>query len=1080
MRKIVSLLSVLMLYCALALAQTREISGRVTDEIGNPIPFASVIIRGTNTGTSADQNGNFTIRAKTGDVLVFSSQGRVAREMTVGSESTVNATLSTSTSSTLTEVVVAGAYGTRRTARSTSVNAQVVSGEQLNVVRQPNLNNALAGKVSGLQVRSQSSAALDRQGTARLRGETGLGGGGGIIYVVDGTILPNANDINLDDIEDVTVLQGPAAAAQFGSQGANGAIVITLKSGRRTRGVGVDVNLGAQFDKVYILPNYQNSYAGGGSADLIRYDWQPGHPDEWKALDGKYYQNYSDDASWGPRMVGQEYIPWYAWYGGHSRSFQTTRLTPQPDNARDFFNTGVLLNNSVSFTKSSDIFNMRLSYGNVDVKGLLPTSSLKKHTFNIKSDVNILKNLVLGANINFISQRVEGEISDAYSNQSTGSFSQWFHRNLDMDIMRELKDLRTPDGIYASWNHADPASYNPSNTRAFYAGNYWYNFYTWFDLAKSMNNRDRVYGDLSLNYKITNDLSIRGTYRRQQNFTWFEEKFSSDLALSGTQTTGNEPRAKGYYATSESNSNRQNFELMATFNRKITDDISLNLNAGTDFFKWMSKSNGGNTNEGLNVPDLFTLANSKSTASNFNDRVEEKYRAVLAFGNIGFRNMLFGEFSLRNDWYSTLPPENNDVLSKSFGASFVFSDLVKNSLPWLSFGKIRGAWGEIPQALGTSSTTFGAYRYPGFNYGVGQFQWDGNFLMSTPNQLVDSSIHGAVKTQKEVGIELRFLQNRLGITGTYWDGTERDLPLSVSTNGASGFTSKLINTGEITKKGIDLQFSARPLWMDNFRWEINATWGRLLENKVVSIAPGIDRISVEGVWGSTAPYMVHQVGKNWGQIYGNGIKRIEGQPVLNSSGFYVGDPNVYFGSVLPDYTGGVQNTFQILKDFTVNVNIDYQKGGKFVSLSDMWGSYSGLTARTATANDKGNPIRDAVADGGGIHVFGVDDQGKSVDYYVEAQDYFHNLYNNRAFDEFVYDLTFIKMRELSIGYNIPVNKLKINNWAQRATFSLVARNPFLIYAKTADMDPSEISNVSGETGNFPGTRSFGFNLRVGF
>lgn len=1080
MRKIVSLLSVLMLYCALALAQTREISGKVTDESGNPIPFASVIIRGSNTGTSADQNGNFTIRAKSGDVLVISSQGRIAREITVGSESTINASLATSSSSTLTEVVVAGAYGTRRTARSTSVNAQVVSGEQLNVVRQPNLNNALAGKVSGLQVRSQSSAALDRQGTARLRGETGLGGGGGIIYVVDGTILPNANDINLDDIEDVTVLQGPAAAAQFGSQGANGAIVITLKSGKRTRGVGVDVNLGAQFDKIYVMPNYQNSYAGGGSADLIRYTWQPGHPDEWKALDGKYYHNYSDDASWGPRMVGQEYIPWYAWYGGHSRSFQTARLTPQPDNARDFFNTGVLLNNSVSFTKSTDVFNMRLSYGNVDVKGMLPTSSLKKHTFNIKSDVNILKNLILAANINFISQRVEGEISDAYSNQSTGSFSQWFHRNLDMGILKELKDLRTPDGIYASWNHADPSTYNPNDTRAFYAANYWYNFYTWFDLAKSVNNRDRVYGDLSLTYKITNDISLRGTYRRQQNFTWFEERFSSDLNLSGLQTTGNEERAKGYYATSESNSNRQNYELMATFNRKITDDLSLNLNAGTDIFKWRSKSNGGNTNEGLNVPNLFTLANSKSTASNFNDRTEEKYRALLAFGNIGFRNMLFGEFSLRNDWYSTLPPDNNDVLSKSFGASFVFSDLVRKSLPWLSFGKIRGAWGEIPQALGTSSTTFGAYRYPGFNYGVGEFQWDGNFLMSTPNQLVDSAIHGAVKTQKEVGIELRFLQNRLGVTATYWDGTERDLPLSVSTNGASGFTSKLINTGEITKKGLDLQFSARPVWMDNFRWELNATWGRLLENKVVSIAPDIDRITVEGVWGSTAPYMVHEVGKNWGQIYGNGIKRIDGQPILNTSGFYVSDANVFFGSVLPDYTGGVQNTFQILRDFTVNVNIDYQKGGKFVSLSDMWGSYSGLTARTATVNDKGNPIRDAVVDGGGIHVFGVDATNKPVDYYVEAQDYFHNLYNNRAFDEFVYDLTFVKMRELSVGYNIPVNKLKINNWAQRATISLVARNPFLIYAKTADMDPSEISNVSGETGNFPGTRSFGFNLRVGF
>ncbi|HEY0749866.1 MAG TPA: hypothetical protein VGD26_01845, partial [Chitinophagaceae bacterium] len=868
------------------------------------------------------------------------------------------------------------------------------------------------------------------------------------------------------------------ASAQFGSQGANGAIVISLKKGRRARGVGVDVNLGAQWEKVYIMPNYQNSYAGGSSSDFARYTWKAGDPEEWKALDGKYYHDYSDDASWGPRMVGQEYIPWYAWYGGHDRAYKTAFLNPQPDNSRDFFNTGVVLNNSLSFSKSTDVMNLRLSYGNVNIKGLIPTTDLNKNTFNINTDVNITKNLILGANINFINQKVNGDINDDYSNQSTGSFNQWFHRDIDMDIMEELRGLKTPEGIYASWNKANPTAYNPNNPRGFYAANYWYNFYTWLDLAKRVNNRDRLFGDLSLTYKITNDLSLRGTYRRQQNTVWEEQKFSSSLLLSGLQTQGNEPRARGYYLTNESYSKRENIEFMATYNRKF-NDFQVNVNAGSDFFSWLSKSNGGQTEQGLNVPDLFTLQNSKNTATIFNGRTEEKYRALMAFGNIGYKNFLFGEFAVRNDWFSTLPADNNDVFSKSFGASFVFSDFLKD-VSWLSFGKVRAAWGEIPQALGTSSTTFGAYRYPGFNYGVGQNQWNGNFLMGTPDQVVDSAIRGAVKTQKEIGLELRFLKNRLGITGTLWDGSETDLPIAVSTNGASGFTSKLINTGKITKKGIDIQLNAIPLNFPNLRWEINATWGKLLENKVESIAPGINRIAVEGVWGTTAPYLVHDSGKNWGQIFGGGIKRINGQPVLNDDGFYVSDPNTYFGSVLPDYTGGVQNSFQIMKSFSVNVNIDYQVGGKFVSLSDMWGSYSGLTARTATVNDKGNPIRDKVADGGGIHVFGVDADGKPVDHYVEAQDYFHNLYNNRAFDEFVYDLTFVKLRELSIGYEIPVDKIGAAKWANRATISLVARNPVLIYAKTKDMDPSEISNVSGERGNFPGTRGFGFNLRVGF
>jgi hypothetical protein len=779
-------------------------------------------------------------------------------------------------------------------------------------------------------------------------------------------------------------------------------------------------------------------------------------------------------------MVGQEYIPWYAWYGGHSRSFQTARLNPQPDNARDFFNTGQTLNNSVSFSKATEAMNLRFSYGNLDVKGLLPTTGLKKNTFNLNTNVDLNNHFTVGANINYITQRVNGEISDDYSNQSTGSFNQWFHRDLDMDIMRELKGLRTPSGIYASWNHANPNAYAADNERGFYAGNYWYNFFTWFDLANTINSRDRLFGDVNLTYKINNDLRLRATYRKQQTTTWFEERFSSELANSGLQTTGNEPRARGYYATSQSFSNRQNLEFLASYSKKF-GDFQVNLNAGSDFFSWRYKDQGGSTNQGLNVPNLYTLQNSKDPASLFNSRIEEKYRALFTRGDVGYKNFLFADFTLRNDWFSTLPEADNDVLSKSVGASFVFSDLVKDAAPWLSFGKLRASWGEIPQALGTTSTTFGAYRYPGFVYGVGQFQWDGNFLMGTPNELVDSAIRGAVKTQREIGLELRFLKNRLGVTTTYWDGSETDIPRSVDINGASGFTSTLINTGELSKKGVDIQLNARPIWSNNLKWEFNGTLGYLLENKVVRIAPGIERTtSLDAGWGANGPYLVHAVGQEWGQLYGNGIKRINGQPVLNADGFYVNDPNVYYGNVLPKYTGGIQNSINFLKDFTVNVNVDYQVGGKFFSVSDMWGSYSGLTARTATTNDKGNPIRDAVADGGGIHVFGVDADGKAVDYYVEAQDYFHNLYNNRAMDEFVYDLTFVKLRELSIGYNLPVDKIGIGRWANRATLSLVARNPVLIYATTPDFDPSEIANLSGETGQFPGTRSFGFNLRVGF
>jgi TonB-linked SusC/RagA family outer membrane protein len=1060
----------LMLFSVLAFGQGRTITGTVVDESGSPIPGATVQLKGTRAGSAADNNGAFRIVAKTGDVLVISGAGLEPTQYTVGADNTVKITVKRVVAASA-EVVVSSGYGIKKSLRNVSSNAQVVTSEQLNTIRQTNLNNALAGKVSGIQVRSQSTAKLGSTGSIRLRGETGFGGGGSIIYVVDGTILPNPNDINLDDIEDVTVLQGPAAAAIFGPQGAGGAIVMTLKKAKKgAKGIGVDVNLGAQFDKVYVLPNYQNSYAGGGVGDLMKYTWKAGDPESWKRLDGKYYHDYSDDASWGPRMVGQEYIPWYSWYDGHKYSGTTAKLLPQPNNARDYYNQGINLNNSVSFSKATDNTSIRMSFGNVDVKGLIPTTTLKKNTFSLVSSVDITNRLTASLNFNYVTQIVNGEFDDQYSNQTTGSFNQWFHRDLDMNIIRELKDLRTPSGIWASWNHNNPTSYDPSNTKDFYAGNYWYNFYKWFDLVKPLSQTDRYYGDISLNYKVNENLRIRATYRKQNNFVWGETKFSTDLLESGTQTTGNCPECKGYYGTSTSNSNRTNMELRASYTKKIKN-FNVAADFGTDILRSLGKGNSANTVNGFNVPNLYTIGNSKDQPSVGNSRSDYRYSALFVTGNVTYKNYLTADFTVRQDWMSDLPPAKSFIVSKSAGLSFIFSDLLK----WkpLSFGKFRATMGEIP-------TGIGAYTYPGFAYGVGSVQWNGNFLMSTPDQLVDPNIHGSVTRQKELGIDLRFFKNRVGASATYWNGDDKDFPTSIPINGASGYSSLYTNAGLITKRGYNFQLMGRPIWGKQLKWEINATWGVLAKNTVKEIAPGtVKTTAIDARWGTTGPYMVHAVGKEWGQLFGNGIKRdANGTPILSAAGFFQNDPNVYFGGVLPKHTGGVQTSVDY-KGFILSANADWQIGGKFFSLSDMWGTFSGLTARTATVNDKGNPIRDWVADGGGVHVFGVDASGNKVDKYVEAQDYFHNLYNNKTFDPFVYDLTFVKLRELSLGYTLPVQKWGFK-WAQKAVLSVVARNPILIYAKTADFDPSEIANISGESGNMPGTRGWGVNLKLGF
>jgi TonB-linked SusC/RagA family outer membrane protein len=1057
------------LISTLTYGQTKKITGKLTDGSGSPVPFATIQLKGTSTGTVSDPEGSFSIKAKEGDVLIISAIGYTKKEIPAADN--ISIVLSTDDKA-LKEVVVTGAYDMKRSSRSTSYSAQNVGGEQLNVIRQTDLNNALAGKVAGIQVRSQSSAMLGTTGTVRLRGTSGLGGDQDILYVVDGTILPNPNDINMDDIENVTVLQGPAAAAQFGSQGANGAIVMTTKKSKRADGgIGVDVNIGATVDKVYVVPHYQNSYAGGNSADLIKYTWQEGQPSEWRTLSGKYYHNYSDDASWGPRMTGQEYIPWYAWYGGTKYSYKTASLTPQPNNTRDFWNTGTTLNNSISVSKSSKDINLRFSYGNIAIKGLIPSSSQQKNTLNFNSTMDLNEHFVATASINYINTKTNGQFNQGYANQSSGSFNSWFHRDLDMGIMRELQNLKTPSGIYASWNHNDPTTYaSSSDELAFLGGNYWYNFYNYFKQIQPVAQNDRLYGDVSLAYKPTNDLTVKGTYRKQQNNTWYESIVSSALQSSATQTG-----VKASYATGNTYENRRNVEFSAAYTKKV-GQFQVDATAGSDFFKYVSKTNLASTVDGLTVPNLYSITNSKGTAYTYNGRTQEAYNSIYGLGSVGYKNYLFADFTLRKDWYSTLPSNNNSVLSKSIGASFIFSDLVK--VPFLSFGKLRASWGEVPQALGTTTTTFGAYRYPGFTYAPGTYQWNGNISMYTPDALVDSSIHGSVKTMKEIGLELRFLKNRVGTSVTYWDGTENDIPTSVTINGASGFTSKLTNTGKITKKGIDITLNGSPISTKNLKWEVNATWAYLLENKVAKIATGVTSTnSVSTIWNTSTPYVLHTEGMEWGQLYGSGIKHINGKPVVNDDGSYASEYK-YFGSVLPRFTGGVQNTFQY-KNFLLNINIDYQAGGKFFSLSDMWGSYSGLTARTAAVNDKGKSVRDPINQGGGVHVKGVDADGKDKEMYVGAQDYYHGLYSHSTFDEYVYDLTFIKLREVSLGYQIPL-KGNTKKYIRTATLSLVVRNALLLYAQTKDLDPAEVSYISGEQGQLPGTRGLGLNLKVSF
>ncbi len=1075
MRRFLTLFTMLMLCGVLAFAQSRVVTGKVTDIDGNPVSFATIKIKGTQSGLSADANGVYSIRVNPGAILVISGASFKDAEVPVGTQNVLNTVLEKGATSELKEVVVTSAFGIRRTARSTSSSVQNLSGDQVNTIRQSNVNNALAGKVAGAQVRSQSAAKLGAETTVRLRGENGLGVGGGALYVVDGTIMPSGADINPDDIEDYSILQGPAAAALFGPDGSNGAIVITLKKAKKgAKGIGLEINSGVQFDKVYIVPDYQNSYAGGAAGDFYLYKWKAGQPEGWKALDGKYYHDYTDDASWGPRIAGQEYIPWYAWYAGSEYAFKTAKLTPQPTNIRDFWETGVTKTNNVSFSKAMDNLSFRASYTNLDIKGLTPTEYLKRHTLNVNITADLSSRLTVGANINYIAENRNTESDDGYSNQTTGSFGQWFHRNIDMGLMKDLRGLKSPEGILSSWNHGNPDSYSAAAPVKFYGGNYWFNFYQYFDYIRNDQRRDRLFGDVSVTYKLTNDLKVKATYRKQQLTTNSETTYMSELEASSNQMSFNpyQGNAKAAYGANNTFSDRQNYEGLISYSKKIKS-FQINANAGFDVLKTKARSVNANTMGGLSAPGLYALTNSKDPIAYGNGRTQFTRRGLFIRADIGFRNYLFLDGSYRRD-YTSAEPVGGYIDSKSGGLSFVFSDLTKGFAPFISYGKIRGSIGQILNAL----QPYQLNRV----YTIGQNQWIGNFLTTEPNNLVDQNLQGAVNTEKEIGLEMRFFKNRFGFNVTYWDRTNKDFPVNVGVAPQTGYTALSVNAGEIAKKGWDVTAFVKPIVSKNLEWEITGAWGYITKNQVVDIYPGINRLAIStGAFsGTSSAYAVNEIGQPWGQMFGGGIKKINGQPQLTSGGLFIREADTKFGSVLPQYTGGVQNTINLFKHFTINVNIDYSYGGKFFSLSDFYGTFSGLTARTAELNDKGIPQRDPVADGGGVHVFGVDATGKPVDYYVDAQTYYHQFRSNSISENSIYDLTFVKLRELSIGYKVPVDKLGIGRYVKTAVFSVVSRNPWLIYSKTKGFDPSEISNPNGEDGQLPGTRSFGVNLKLGF
>ncbi|WP_448701403.1 SusC/RagA family TonB-linked outer membrane protein [Mucilaginibacter sp. AW1-3] len=1068
-------------------AQSRTVTGTViAKEDGGPIPGVSVKVKGTSLGVITGADGKFSINVpESGKVLVFGFIGYGTIEKPI-TGSVVNATLEVS-SHQLGEVVVNTALGIQSKADNLNYSQQGLKGSDLTSTRITDINTAMAGKIANVQVKTQSAAKLGSQSAIRIRGGNSVSSlSNDPLYVVDNTPIDDINFINMDDVDDIQVLKGPAAAALYGQRGANGVIIVTTKKAKAGR---FDLTLTSTLsaDNVANLPHFQNEYAGGsaGSPVFQTYTWAAGDPVEWQALNGKQYHQYFDDASWGPKMSGQEYIPWYAWFPGSQYSFKTATLNPQPNNVKDFYSTGVNAQNNLAFAKAGDGYNVRISYTNQNTTGLLPSTYLKRNYLSATTHFDFDKHFSTDINFNYVNQKYQGDFSDTYGNVTSGSFLQWFHRDLDINILKELSGLRTPYGRIPSWNLNDESGV--PNKDAFYGGSdYWTNPFTYQSLASAINIQDRLYGNAGVTYKFSSHFKVNGNFSHNQRNTHYESKLPSIFGLStqdmssplANNPSGGTRPVVGTYRTYDVRQVENNYSFLASYNQKISD-INIDANFGGNIRRNDYSSIDNSTKGGLVVPDLFTLTNSVTTPFTFSaTRYQKIVRSLYGSAAINWKDIVILNATIRNDWSSALPVSSNSYLYPSIGGSFIFTKFVEKTLPFISFGKVRASWAEV----GSDVDQYQTQLY----YSVLANQYNSNIAMTTPNQDVDTGLKPALSKSTEFGADIRFLSDRLGISVTYYNEDRINDIIPINISSASGFVTRLSNAGKINRHGIEATLDGYVVRNKNFNYNITLNFAHNT-SRVDALIPGVDNLYLGGSdysssagTASYAPGVWSSVGSNYGQIIGRGIQKINGQNVINSDGTFAYVDNVKLGSVLPDFTGGMINTFTY-KNLSLNFTIDFSKGGQYFSLSNFWGGFSGLYDFTAGNNDRGKPTRDPVANGGGVHVKGVDATGKPVDMYVDATVYYDNNGLNKINETSIFDLSYVKLREINLGYRFDTKSFgSVGKYLKGLQISAFVRNPWLIYTQNKNFDPSELTGNYGESGQLPPSRTIGATLKLGF
>ena len=1092
MRKVASLLSVLMLVCTLAFGQNRTVTGTVRDDKGDPVPFATVTVVGTNvssgsTAAQADANGNFTISLAEGSQLTVTATGFQPQTLTPAG-TTQNFVLVRGTNQ-LQEVVVT-ALGIRRNKNTLPYAAQTVQGEAVSQSRTNNLVSSLSGKVSGVEIRTGN--AMGASSNIVIRGTKSLSYGNQALFVVDGVPVDNSNtssastaggtggydygnaaaDINPDDVESVTVLKGAAASALYGSRAANGVVMITTRKGRR--GLGITINSGVTVGKIdkSTYAEYQKEYGAGYATSGY------GAPDPnggffYFDVNGDGQKDLvtptTEDASYGQRFDPNLMVyQWDAFDRTSPYYHQARPWVAAQNDPVSYFETAVSTVNSVLIDGGNETGNFKLGYTRNDEKGILPNSRLLKDLVNFGASYKLTNKLTAASSINFSGVSGKGRYGTGYDDWNPNqSFRQWWESNTDV---QELKDAYFRSRQNMTWNWADPSK--ESGLYPIYTDNpYWIRYENF-----EQDSRYRYFGNVSLTYNPTEWLNFLGRVSLDSYDELQEERGA---------VGSHDPAA---YNRFNRTFRELNYDLMANFNKDLTEGLNLRALLGTNIRRTRVNSIYAATNGGLVVPGLYALSNSLNPI-NAPTETDQEVAVDGYFGGITltYQDYLTLDGTYRIDRSSTLPENNNSYGYPSVSASFLFSKFLPQ-FTWLSTGKIRANYAEVGNSAPFGSLSDIYTKPTPFGNAV---------LFSLPITKNNAELLPELTSSKEVGLEMAFLRNRIGFDLSYYStrSFNQIFPVAVST--ATGYSNKFVNAGTILNKGFELSLFAVPVRTKDFSWDMNINWTRnrnkveelYEESKNLQIASFQGGISVNATVGQ--PYGTIQ-GKTW-QLDANGQKLVDnvallanGRPNANYGRYLItSTTNNVIGNINPDWIGGIYNTFKY-KNLSLGFLVDVRQGGDVFSLDLYYGLATGIYPETAGLNDLGNPSRNPVttdATSGGVIMPGVTADGKANTIRVENEyGTYGYVYNPAA--QFVYDASYVKLRELNLSYSLPESIVAKMGPFKGASLSIIGRNLWIIHKNLPYSDPEEnltSGNAQGyQSGAYPTTRTIGANIRLRF